>query len=212
MSHNHTKPPSELTLKVKALESLLIEKGMVDAETLDTIIETYEEQVGPRNGAHVVAKAWTDPDFKNALMEDGTAAVASLGYTGRQGEHLRVVENTMDIHNLVVCTLCSCYPWTMLGLPPVWYKSAPYRARAVSEPRQVLKEFGTELPDQTRIRVWDSTSEIRYLVLPLRPADTEDWSEQQLQPLVSRNSMIGVEKARTADAMASILATKESGL
>ena len=200
MSHRHTDPPSDPALKVKALESLLVQKGLVNAETLDAIIETYERQVGPRNGAHVVARAWADPAFKKALMEDATAAVASLGYTGRQGEHLRVVENTRDIHNLVVCTLCSCYPWTVLGLPPVWYKSAPYRARAVAEPRQVLREFGTLLPEQTRIRVWDSTSEMRYLVLPLRPAGTENWSEQQLHSLVSRNSMIGVELARAADA------------
>ncbi|MCG8412982.1 MAG: nitrile hydratase subunit alpha [Pseudomonadales bacterium] len=199
MSHDHTDPPSELTLKVKALESLLVEKGLVNPEALDTIIETYESQVGPRNGAHVVAKAWVDADFKSALLADATAAVASLGYAGRQGEHLKVVENTADTHNLVVCTLCSCYPWTVLGLPPVWYKSAPYRARAVSEPRKVLAEFGTVLSDDTRIRVWDSTSEMRYLVLPLRPAGTDDLSEEQLRNLVTRNSMIGVEQAKTAD-------------
>ncbi len=197
MSHDHTDPPSELTLKVKALESLLVEKGLVNPETLDTIIETYESQVGPRNGAHVVAKAWVDDDFKSALLADATAAVASLGYTGRQGEHLKVVENTADTHNLVVCTLCSCYPWTVLGLPPVWYKSAPYRARAVSEPRKVLAEFGTVLPEETRIKVWDSTSEMRYLVLPLRPAGTDELSEEQLRDLVTRNSMIGVEQAKT---------------
>lgn len=199
MSHDHTDPPSDLTLKVKALESLLVEKGLVDPATLDTIIETYESQVGPRNGAHVVAKAWVDADFKNALLTDATEAVASLGYAGRQGEHLKVVENTPDSHNLVVCTLCSCYPWTVLGLPPAWYKSAPYRARAVSEPRKVLAEFGTILPAETQIRVWDSTSEMRYLVLPLRPPGTEGWSEEALQKLVSRNSMIGVEQARSAE-------------
>ena len=199
MSHDHTEPPSELTLKVKALESLLVEKGLVNPETLDEIIETYESQVGPRNGAHVVAKAWADEEFKSALMNDATEAVASLGYAGRQGEHLKVVENTADTHNLVVCTLCSCYPWTVLGLPPVWYKSAPYRARAVSEPRKVLAEFGTELPESTKIKVWDSTSEMRYLVLPMRPEGTDGWSEEQLQELVSRNSMIGVELAKSVE-------------
>ncbi len=198
MSHDHTDPPSDLTLKVKALESLLIEKGLVNPDTLDTIIETYEQQVGPRNGVHVVAKAWTDPEFKKALLEDATAAVASLGYAGRQGEHLKVVENTTEMHNLVVCTLCSCYPWTVLGLPPVWYKSAPYRARAVSDPKKVLEEFGTNLSDDTQIRVWDSTSEMRYLVLPMRPAGTEDWSEEQLRQLITRNAMIGVEQAKPA--------------
>jgi len=198
MSHDHTDPPSDLTLKVKALESLLVEKGLVNPDTLDTIIETYEQQVGPRNGVHVVAKAWTDPEFKQALLEDASAAAASLGYAGRQGEHLKVVENTPEVHNLVVCTLCSCYPWTVLGLPPVWYKSAPYRARAVSEPRKVLEEFGTLLPDNMQIRVWDSTSEMRYLVLPMRPAGTDDWSEERLRELITRNSMIGVEQAKPA--------------
>ena len=198
MSHDHTHPPSDLTLKVKALESLLVEKGLVNPDTLDTIIETYEQQVGPRNGVHVVAKAWSDPEFKQALLEDASAAVATLGYAGRQGEHLKVVENTPEIHNLVVCTLCSCYPWTVLGLPPVWYKSAPYRARAVSEPRKVLEEFGTLLPDDMQIRVWDSTSEMRYLVLPMRPEGTGDWSEEQLRELITRNSMIGVEQAKPA--------------
>lgn len=195
--HDHTEPPSELELRVKALESLLLEKGLVDAGTLNTIIDTYENKVGPRNGAHVVAKAWVDPDFKAALMSDATTTVSSLGYFGRQGEHLKVVENSPDVHNLVVCTLCSCYPWTMLGLPPVWYKSAPYRARAVSEPRSVLEEFGTSLDLQVKIRVWDSTSEMRYLVLPMRPPGTEDWDQDKLQQLVSRNSMIGVEAARS---------------
>ena len=193
--HDHTEPPSDLELRVKALESLLVEKGLVKPETLNSIIETYEHKVGPRNGAHVVAKAWTDPEFKQALMADATEAVASLGYCGRQGEHLEVVENTNDTHNLVVCTLCSCYPWTVLGLPPAWYKSAPYRSRAVSDPRAVLKEFGTHLDKKSTIRTWDSTSEMRYLVLPQRPAGTENWSEQDLQQLVSRNSMIGVELA-----------------
>ena len=195
--HEHTEPPSDLELRVKALESLLVEKGLVKPETLNSIIETYEHKIGPRNGAHVVAKAWIDPEFKQALMADATEVVARLGYCGRQGEHLEVVENTSDVHNLVVCTLCSCYPWTVLGLPPAWYKSAPYRSRAVSDPRAVLKEFGTELGEKSLIKTWDSTSEMRYLVLPQRPAGTESWSEQDLQQLVSRNSMIGVELARS---------------
>ncbi len=202
MSHDHTEPPSDLTLRIKALETLLVEKGLVKPEALDAIIETYEHKVGPQNGAHVVAKAWTDPEFKKALINDATGAVAALGYTGRQGEHLRVVENTADTHNLVVCTLCSCYPWTVLGLPPVWYKSAPYRARAVSEPRSVLAEFGTVLDPEVDIRVWDSTSEMRYLVLPMQPEGTEGWSEEQLRSLVSRNAMIGVERARSPDEVA----------
>ena len=197
--HDHTEPPSDLELRVKALESLLVEKGLVNPDTLNTIIDTYEHKVGPRNGAHVVAKAWTDPEFKQALMTDATEAVASLGYCGRQGEHLMVVENTDDTHNLVVCTLCSCYPWTVLGLPPAWYKSAPYRSRAVSAPREVLSEFGTNLDEDKKIRVWDSTSEMRYLVLPQRPPGTEGWSEADLQALVSRNSMIGVELARAPE-------------
>jgi nitrile hydratase len=200
--HDHTEPPSDLELRVKALESLLLEKGLVNPDALNAIIETYEHKMGPRNGAHVVAKAWSDPDFKQALLTDATSAVADLGYMGRQGEHLTVVENTPSVHNLVVCTLCSCYPWTMLGLPPVWYKSAPYRARAVSEPRSVLAEFGTELPESTGIQVWDSTSEMRYLVLPMQPAGTEDWGEARLQALVSRNSMVGVELAKPASTLA----------
>lgn len=200
--HDHTEPPSDLELRVKALESLLLEKGLVNPDALNTIIETYEHKVGPKNGAHVVARAWSDPAFKQALLTDATSVVADLGYMGRQGEHLTVVENTPSVHNLVVCTLCSCYPWTMLGLPPVWYKSAPYRARAVSEPRSVLAEFGTDLPASTEIQVWDSTSEMRYLVLPMQPAGTEHWNEIQLQALVSRNSMIGVELAKLASAVA----------
>ena len=202
MSHDHTEPPSDLELRVKALESLLLEKGLVKPDALNAIIETYEHKVGPRNGAHVVAKAWSDPNFKHALLTNATSVVADLGYMGRQGEHLNVVENTPSVHNLVVCTLCSRYPWTMLGLPPVWYKSAPYRARAVSEPRSVLAEFGTELPESTGIQVWDSTSEMRYLVLPMQPAGTEDWGEARLQALVSRNSMIGVELAKPASTLA----------
>ena len=193
--HDHTDPPSDIALRVKALESLLITKGLVDASALEEIIDTYEHKVGPRNGAHLVAKAWVDPEFKKLLMEDATAAASSLGYSGRQGAHLQLVENTPELHNLVVCTLCSCYPWTVLGLPPAWYKSAPYRSRAVSEPKSVLKEFGTEISDDVIIRVWDSTSEMRYLVMPMRPDGTDDWNEQQLKQLVTRNSMIGVEMA-----------------
>jgi nitrile hydratase len=194
--HDHTEPPSDLELRVKALETLLLEKGLVRSDTLDAIIETYEHRVGPRNGAHVVALAWSNDEFRRALLADATAVVSELGYVGRQGEHLQVVENTAERHNLVVCTLCSCYPWTVLGLPPVWYKSAPYRARAVSEPRSVLAEFGTHLPESTQIRVWDSTAELRYLVLPERPRGTDHWSVEQLQKLVTRNAMIGVERAR----------------
>ena len=191
--HDHTAPPPELELRVKALESLLVEKGLVNPDTLNEIIDTYEHRVGPRNGAQVVAKAWTNAKFRQALLADATNAVASLGFMGRQGEHLKVVENSASVHNLVVCTLCSCYPWTVLGLPPAWYKSAPYRSRAVSEPRAVLAEFGTQLADTTRVQVWDSTAELRYLVLPQRPVGTEGWSEAQLAALVTRNAMIGVE-------------------
>ena len=197
--HDHTEPPSDLVLRVKALESLLVEKGLVDPAALDVLIDTYEHKVGPRNGARVVAKAWSDPAYKKWLQEDATAAIASLGYTGRQGEHMEVVENTGQVHNLVVCTLCSCYPWPVLGLPPVWYKAAPYRARAVSDPRGVLAEFGTSLPEETEIRVWDSTSEMRYLVLPARPEGTDGWSEDELAALVTRNSMIGVEPAKSPE-------------
>ena len=185
-------PPSDMTLRVKALESLLVEKGIVDSAALDAIIDTYEHKVGPRNGARVVARAWSDPAYKKRLLEDATSAIAELGYGGRQGEHMVVVENTPKVHNLVVCTLCSCYPWPVLGLPPVWYKSAPYRSRAVIDPRGVLAEFGLALPDDVEIRVWDSTAEVRYLVLPERPPGTENLSEEQLADLVSRDSMIGV--------------------
>ncbi len=194
--HDHTDPPGEIALRVKALESLLIEKGLVDPAALDEIVETYETKVGPQRGARVVARAWSDPEFKAHLLEDATEAIVAMGYEGRQGEHMRVVENTADIHNLVVCTLCSCYPWPVLGLPPVWYKSAPYRSRAVIDPRGVLAEFGTDLDDGVDVRVWDSTSEMRYLVLPERPRGTEGWPVEQLEKLVSRNSMIGVERAR----------------
>ena len=194
INDKHTDPPSEMELKVKALESLLVEKGLVDLAALDELIDTYQNHVGPRNGAKVVARAWTQPQFKSWLHEDATAAIASMGFSGRQGEHMKIVENTNSIHNLVVCTLCSCYPWTVLGLPPVWYKSAPYRSRAVMDPRGVLKEFGTEIEKNVEIKVWDSTSEIRYLVIPEQPAGTENWTEKKLSELVSRNSMIGVEK------------------
>jgi nitrile hydratase subunit alpha len=195
--HDRTDPPSELELRVKALESLLIEKGLVDPAAIDALIDTYETKIGPRNGAQVVARAWSDPAFKQWLLTDATAAIASIGYTGRQGEHMTVVENSPTVHNLVVCTLCSCYPWPVLGLPPVWYKSSPYRARAVADPRGVLKEFGTALADDVDIRVWDSTSEMRYLVLPERPEGTEGWSEAELATLVTRNAMIGVERAKS---------------
>lgn len=192
---DHTEPPGETALRVKALESLLVEKGLVDPAALDAIIDTYETKVGPHCGVRVVARAWSDPEYKSRLLDDSTAAIAEMGYEGRQGEHMVVVENTPDVHNLVVCTLCSCYPWPVLGLPPVWYKSAPYRSRAVSDPRGVLEEFGTALDPDVAVRVWDSTSEMRYLVLPERPEGTEGWTAEQLEPLVSRNSMIGVEKA-----------------
>ena len=180
-----------MDLKVRTLESLLVEKGYVKPEALDEIVETYETRVGPHCGAQVVAKAWTDPAYLDRLRADATAAIAELGFSGRQGEHMRIVENTPEIHNMVVCTLCSCYPWSVLGLPPVWYKSAPYRSRAVSEPEKVLAEFGVTLPEGKNIRVWDSTAEMRYLVIPERPAGTEGWSEERLAGLVTRDSMIG---------------------
>jgi nitrile hydratase len=189
--HGEGSELSPIELRVRALESILTEKGYIDPAALDALIETYEAKVGPRNGAKVVARAWTDPAYKRWLLADATAAIASLGFTGRQGEHMVAVENTPEEHNLVVCTLCSCYPWSVLGLPPVWYKSAPYRSRAVIEPRKVLAEFGVELPDTTRIRVWDSTAELRYLVLPMRPAGAEAMSEAALADLVTRDSMIG---------------------
>ena len=192
--HHHHHDGSHLSpieLRVRALESILVEKGYVDPAALDAIVETYETKIGPRNGAKVVAKAWADPAFRDRLRADATAAIASLGFTGRQGEHMLAVENTADEHNLVVCTLCSCYPWPVLGLPPVWYKSPPYRSRAVIDPRGVLAEFGVELAPATRIRVWDSTAEVRYLVVPMRPDGTEEWSEERLADLVTRDSMIG---------------------
>jgi len=198
--HDHGAPPSDTTLRVKALESLLIEKGLVDPAALDALIDTYENKVGPRNGAAVVARAWSDPAYKARLMDDATAAIAELGFTGRQGEHMVAVENTPQIHNVVVCTLCSCYPWTVLGLPPVWYKASPYRARVVKEPREVLAEFGVTLPEQVEVRVWDSTAEIRYLVLPQRPAGSDGLGEAALAELVTRNSMIGTGLALTPEA------------
>ena len=188
-----------MELKVRTLESLLVEKGYVDPGALDEIVETYETRVGPRNGAAVVAKAWSDSAYLERLRENATAAIGELGFTGRQGEHMRIVENTPQIHNMVVCTLCSCYPWPVLGLPPVWYKSAPYRSRAVSEPEKVLSEFGVTLPEGKTIRVWDSTAEMRYLVIPERPAGTKGWREEQLAELVTRDSMIGTGLALSPD-------------
>ena len=193
-SSAHTRPLSEIEIRVKALESLLVEKGLVDPAAIDALIDTYEHKVGPRNGARVVARAWVDAPYKQRLLSDGTTAIAELGYSGLQGEDLVVVENTPDVHNVLVCTLCSCYPWPTLGLPPVWYKSAPYRARVVVDPRSVLQEFGLELPASAEVRVWDSTSEVRYLVLPERPAGTEHLTEEQLAALVTRDAMIGVAK------------------
>ena len=192
-SHEHTEPPADPALRVKALESLLVEKGLVDPAALDTLIDTYEHKIGPQNGAKVVAKAWTDPSYAKWLQDDATAAIAALHFVGRQGEHMQAVFNTPTEHHLVVCTLCSCYPWPVLGLPPVWYKSAPYRARAVSDPRGVLTEFGTQLAADVSVRVWDSTAEVRYLVIPQRPAGTDGWSPAELASIVTRNSMIGVE-------------------
>ena len=182
---------SEMELRVRALESLLVDKGYVDPAAVDALIETYEKKVGPRNGARVVAKAWSDPQFRKWLLEDASAAIASLGYIGRQGECMVALENTPRVHNVVVCTLCSCYPWPVLGLPPVWYKSAPYRARAVIDPRGVLRDFGVALADDVEVRVWDSTAEVRYMVLPERPAGTDGWSEDELAAIVTRDSMIG---------------------
>ncbi|MFT6558180.1 nitrile hydratase subunit alpha [Sneathiella sp.] len=194
-NHKHSAPLPETVLRVKSLESLLVEKGLVQTSALDALVERYEHQVGPKNGAAVVAKAWCDPEYKKRLMQNASEAIAELGYTGAQGEEIIAVENTDDVHNVVVCTLCSCYPWPVLGLPPVWYKSAPYRSRVVREPRKVLEEFGTVLPAETQVRVWDSTAETRYLVIPKRPDGTEGLTETQLAALVSRDSMIGVKKA-----------------
>jgi nitrile hydratase subunit alpha len=192
--HAHQAVPSDVALRVKALESLLVEKGLVDRAALDVLVDTYEDKIGPRNGARVVARAWSDPAYKQRLLTDADAAIAEMGYAGMQGEHMVVLENSAKVHNLVVCTLCSCYPWPVLGLPPVWYKSAPYRSRAVMDPRGVLREFGLELPEDVELRVWDSTAEVRYLVLPERPAGTEGMSEEALAGLVTRDSMIGVSR------------------
>ena len=193
--HAHNAPPSETAMRVKALETLLTEKGLLDPAAIDALVETYETKIGPRNGAKVVARAWTDPDYKARLLENGSAAIAELGFSGVQGEDMIVVENTDDVHNMVTCTLCSCYPWPTLGLPPIWFKSAPYRARSVIDPRGVLAEFGVELSDDVEIRVWDSNAELRYLVLPQRPAGTDDLSEDELAALVTRDSMIGTALA-----------------
>jgi nitrile hydratase len=197
--HSHL---DEMEVRVRALETLLTEKGYIDPAALDVYVETYETKVGPRNGARVIAKAWSDPAYREWLLRDATTAIASLGFTGRQGEHMVAVENTPDTHNIVVCTLCSCYPWTVLGLPPVWYKSPAYRSRAVIDPRGVLAEFAVDLPDATRVRVWDSTAEVRYLVVPMRPEGTENWPEERLAELVTRDSMIGTGLPRSAEALA----------
>jgi nitrile hydratase len=192
--HANSRPLTDPELRVKALEQVLLEKGLIDPAAVDALIDTYETKVGPHNGARVVARAWTDREYKQRLLENGTAAIAELGYSGIQGEDMVVVENTATVHNVLVCTLCSCYPWPTLGLPPVWYKSAPYRSRVISEPRAVLKEFGVKLTDDIEVRVWDSTAELRYMVLPERPAGSERMKEDELASLVTRDSMIGVAK------------------
>ena len=197
--HHHDNHYSDMQARVKALETLLTEKGLIDPVAIDRIVETYETKVGPRNGAQVVAKAWSDPDFADWLRRDATAAIASLGFTGRQGEHMRAVFNTPETHNLIVCTLCSCYPWAVLGLPPVWYKAPAYRSRAVIDPRGVLAEFGLTLPQGKTIRVWDSTAELRYLVIPERPDGTEGMNEADLADLVSRDAMIGTAIAKAPE-------------
>ncbi len=198
--HEHQTVPSDPALRVKALESLLVEKGLVDRAALDALIDAYEHKIGPRNGARVVARAWSDPAYKQRLLRDADAAIAEMGYGGMQGQHMVALENSAKVHNLVVCTLCSCYPWPVLGLPPVWYKSAPYRSRAVIDPRGVLQEFGLELPEDVEVCVWDSTAELRYLVLPERPAGTEGMSEEALAALVTRDAMVGVAKVSAAKA------------
>ena len=188
---------SDAAIRVRALEAILTEKGLIDPKALDALVDTYETKIGPRNGAKVVARAWIDPAYKQRLLTDATAAIKEFGFSGLQGEDMVVLENTPEVHNVIVCTLCSCYPWPTLGLPPVWYKSAPYRARVISEPRSVLKEFGTELPETVEVRTWDTTAEVRYLVLPERPPNTEQLTEAQLAELVTRDSMIGVTRAAT---------------
>jgi len=192
--HEHQAVPPDAALRVKALESLLVEKGLVDRAALDALVDTYENKIGPRNGARVVARAWVDPTYKARLIADANDAIADLGYVSRQGDRMVVVENTPTVHNLIVCTLCSCYPWPVLGLPPVWYKSAPYRSRAVIDPRGVLREFGLEVGENVEVRVWDSTAELRYLVLPERPAGSERMNEKELAALVTRDAMVGVAK------------------
>ena len=196
-NHLHNKPLSDVELRVKALESVLTEKQLINPEAIDLIVETYENKIGPRNGAKVVAKAWTDPEFKKRLLENATDAIKELGFSGAQGEDMVVVENTNEVHNIIVCTLCSCYPWPTLGLPPVWYKAAPYRAKVVKDPRGVLNEFGVEISVDKEIRVWDSNAELRYLVLPQRPSGTDDMSEEHLAELVTRDSMIGTGLANS---------------
>lgn len=193
--HTHTPDPADPAIRTEAIESLLVEAGLIDLARVDALIERYEHDLGPLNGARVVARAWTDDGYRDRLLDDGTAAIAELGYGGPQGERMVVVENTDDVHNVVVCTLCSCYPWPVLGLPPSWYKSPEYRARAVREPRAVLAEFGTAVADDVEIRVWDSSAEVRYLVLPQRPVGSETLDEAELVELVSRDSMIGVRRA-----------------
>jgi nitrile hydratase len=199
LHHEHGSELSEMQLRVRALETILTEKGYVDPAALDAIIEAYETRIGPHNGAKAVAKAWVDPDYKAALLKDATAAVGSLGFVSRVGDHLVAVENTPRLHNMIVCTLCSCYPWEVLGLPPTWYKSAPYRSRTVIDPRGVLADFGVSLPKETEVRVWDSTAETRFIVLPMRPAGTDGWGEEQLVTLVTRDSMIGTGLAKRPD-------------
>lgn len=186
-----TKPPSSPALRIKAIETLMVEKGLLNLDAVDEVIDIFEHRIGPRNGAKVVARAWVDPAYRRRLLDDGTKAIAELGISGVQGEHMVIVENTPQVHNVVVCTLCSCYPWPTLGQPPVWYKSAPYRSRVVIEPRKVLEEFGVTIPADVEVRVWDSNSELRYLVMPMRPEGTDGWSEEKLAQLVTRDSMIG---------------------
>lgn len=195
-SQEHTAVPSDLTLRVKALESLLVEKGIVDPRALDALVDTYENKLGPHIGARIVARAWADPAFKRRLLADTDAAIEEMGFGGQQGERMVAVENTPRVHNVIVCTLCSCYPWSLLGLPPMWYKSTAYRSRTAIDPRGVLQELGLELADNVEVRVWDSTADLRYLVLPERPAGTENWSEEELAKLVTRDTMIGVAKVQ----------------
>mgnify|MGYP000432626699 CR=1 FL=1 len=206
-AHDHDHEMSHLSpedIRVRALESLLVDKGYVEPAALDLLIETYETQVGPHNGARVVARAWCDPEFKTWLLDDATAAIASMGFSGRGGEHMVVLENTPIVHHVVVCTLCSCYPWPVLGLPPVWYKSAPYRSRVVIDPRSVLAEFGCHLPPEVQIKVWDSNSELRYLVLPMRPSGTQGWSQEQLAGIVTRDAMIGTNVVTSPTSFAGV--------